>query len=601
MALPPFDPASEPLGSTDPRVREVNSKLLDLGMHSKEDKFTDRFGEEKMTWEAMQNERLGLLIAGGQIFPSEAEGRAAAEDGWYYYAVSPNPNVTRSLYRRISASESEHIKDDPSAEFVEGVAAASNAALLISGRTSDSAGEFCNDDEQHTLYSIADKSGNNLAEWGADGHLIIVTRQEFYNDDNDIALYSICDKNRIPILSVDYNLQPIIPFMGEFFNDDVETSEYAWVDKNGYIYRAMDASGKTIVGGGSDVDFAELNKTDQIIDDGAAWINRESVSVKRDYSSAYKQSATTQFPTTQSVYDALDALMSEFPDYVSSFSIGQDGLGEEIMCYRFRSADYVVLEQGNSYPQESVERPKIIVSGGLHGIEQHVIPGNQAFFEELCRQWREIDRLDDLRWGVEFLYLPVTNPSGFSARTRRNHNNIDLNRNFPTRWPGTTASGPSPASEAETQSLMQFMSEHTDAIAFIDHHRMFQFQTGGERLVWVGTEGANNVGVGLNAVNKTIADIKRLMPFVPQGNEPVGAISSHFNGSMVLHAEEEFGIPGFLVESPSQLGGNITQLHVHARNCLFNLVYELFDKERIKRSNNFVINEAPDEEGNGDD
>lgn len=118
MALPPFDPASEPLGSTSPLVREVNSKLLDLGMHSKEDTFTDRFGEEKMTWEAMQNERIGLLIAGGQIFPTEAEGRAAAENGWYFYAVSPDPNVTRSLYRRISASESEHVKDDPSAEFV---------------------------------------------------------------------------------------------------------------------------------------------------------------------------------------------------------------------------------------------------------------------------------------------------------------------------------------------------------------------------------------------------------------------------------------------------------------------------------------------------
>lgn len=131
MAIPPFDPASEPLGSTSPLVREVNSKLLDLGMHSKEDTFTDRFGEEKMTWEAMQNERIGLLIAGGQIFPTEAEGRAAAEDGWYFYAVSPSPNVTRSLYRRISSSESQWVADDPSAEFVNRVASELNSTTPI--------------------------------------------------------------------------------------------------------------------------------------------------------------------------------------------------------------------------------------------------------------------------------------------------------------------------------------------------------------------------------------------------------------------------------------------------------------------------------------
>lgn len=59
-----------------------------------------------------------LLTAGGKIFPTVAEGLAAAEDDGYFYAENPDPNISKTLYQRISASESRKVADDPSLESI---------------------------------------------------------------------------------------------------------------------------------------------------------------------------------------------------------------------------------------------------------------------------------------------------------------------------------------------------------------------------------------------------------------------------------------------------------------------------------------------------
>jgi hypothetical protein len=51
------------------------------------------------------------------------------------------------------------------------------------------------------------------------------------------------------------------------------------------------------------------------------------------------------------------------------------------------------------------------------------------------------------------------NPDGSKLATRKNANEVDINRNFPVRWVASdptarTYSGPSPASEPETLALM---------------------------------------------------------------------------------------------------------------------------------------------------
>ena len=59
-----------------------------------------------------------LLTAGGTIFPTISAGMAAADVDGYFYAENPDPNISKTLYQKISVSDYRKVADDPSAEFV---------------------------------------------------------------------------------------------------------------------------------------------------------------------------------------------------------------------------------------------------------------------------------------------------------------------------------------------------------------------------------------------------------------------------------------------------------------------------------------------------
>lgn len=67
--------------------------------------------------------------------------------------------------------------------------------------------------------------------------------------------------------------------------------------------------------------------------------------------------------------------------------------------------------------------------------------------------------------GVQMWVIPSVNPDGVRAGSRKNAHGVDLNRNFPHRWrPGPPRSsgyypGPGPASEPETQAVIEFVRE----------------------------------------------------------------------------------------------------------------------------------------------
>ncbi len=75
--------------------------------------------------------------------------------------------------------------------------------------------------------------------------------------------------------------------------------------------------------------------------------------------------------------------------------------------------------------------------------------------------------------GLDLWVVPVYNPDGFRARTRKNAHDVDLNRNFPYRWKdldGSYESGPRPASEPETRAVMRFL-RRTDPDWVISFHQ----------------------------------------------------------------------------------------------------------------------------------
>lgn len=101
------------------------------------------------------------------------------------------------------------------------------------------------------------------------------------------------------------------------------------------------------------------------------------------------------------------------------------------------------IERLDSRP-ENVDRHVAVICG-THGDERAAA--------DLADGFGRINRPDDLHLTI----VPLLNPDGWAAETRRNARGVDLNRNFPWGWPARGDSGARAASEPETQAMMTFL------------------------------------------------------------------------------------------------------------------------------------------------
>jgi protein MpaA len=100
--------------------------------------------------------------------------------------------------------------------------------------------------------------------------------------------------------------------------------------------------------------------------------------------------------------------------------------------------------------------------------------------------------VDELRRGpvpeeIELWIVESMNPDGVVAQDRRNANGVDLNRNFPYGWgpigePGDSQyAGPGPASEPETQAIVDLMQQLQPDITIWYHQDLFVINPGSGR------------------------------------------------------------------------------------------------------------------------
>ncbi|GAW52439.1 MULTISPECIES: M14 family zinc carboxypeptidase [unclassified Nocardioides] len=95
-------------------------------------------------------------------------------------------------------------------------------------------------------------------------------------------------------------------------------------------------------------------------------------------------------------------------------------------------------------------KPKVLLVATMHG--------NEGAPRQILAALRDGKPVH----GINLWVLPVYNPDGLAAGTRKNAHGVDLNRNFPYHWAdldGSYESGPHASSEPETRAMMRFLKK----------------------------------------------------------------------------------------------------------------------------------------------
>ena len=119
----------------------------------------------------------------------------------------------------------------------------------------------------------------------------------------------------------------------------------------------------------------------------------------------------------------------------------------QVAGHSVRERAIVSWKQGARKPEF-----KVLVVGSVHGDERQGMRVVARLRQVLAARKKGAK-------GIGFWTVKTANPDGTAAGTRKNARGVDLNRNFPFRWNGSLTggynSGPRPASEPETQTMMR--------------------------------------------------------------------------------------------------------------------------------------------------
>lgn len=194
----------------------------------------------------------------------------------------------------------------------------------------------------------------------------------------------------------------------------------------------------------------------------------------------------TDFPTkkTVEVNQMYEDLRLQHPDYITKQVLGNNSEGKEIRLYKFKPA--------RASTEIKTRAPIIYIVCGTHGGEDLPPLATYLMMEQICNNWRSDKLLEALRFNVEFLIIPISNPYGRDARTRKNANGVDIARSFPEGfgWQSTDPASPyyggeAPMQELETQYIAQVMDENPNIDACYDFHNFGG--TNRDYYLWIAT------------------------------------------------------------------------------------------------------------------
>jgi hypothetical protein len=163
------------------------------------------------------------------------------------------------------------------------------------------------------------------------------------------------------------------------------------------------------------------------------------------------------YHTYAETYSVLDSFVNGYPDLCRLDTIGYSIQNRAIWALRL-----------TDNPDIEENEPEIRLKGNIHGDEHIGTEITLFFIRYLLTNYATVPQVQHLVDNMEFWILPVLNPDGKVANTRRNMNFVDLNRDYGFFWSGWGGS-PGPNSQVETQAVVQHLEENNISFEFDFH------------------------------------------------------------------------------------------------------------------------------------
>jgi len=216
----------------------------------------------------------------------------------------------------------------------------------------------------------------------------------------------------------------------------------------------------TIVDAGTDYAQALVTDNDINILLNAGY---EIIVLCEDYQ-AYKDSLFQRgfYHTYTQVYSVLDSFAVGHQDICRLDTIGFSIQGRAIWAMRV-----------TDNPEIEESEPEIRLIGNMHGDEHIGTEVTLHFLRYLLTNYATNPQVQDLIENNEIWIIPTANPDGKAANTRRNANNVDLNRDYGYFWDAWGGS-PGPSSQIENQIMMQHLEENNVSLEY-NYHSAAQY------------------------------------------------------------------------------------------------------------------------------
>ncbi len=279
----------------------------------------------------------------------------------------------------------------------------------------------------------------------------------------------------------------------------------------------------------------------------------------------------------------LDALATANLDYITATTLGKDASNTYDIKYYVLDAPSS-LSSGQTSAVET-DKPVVIITSGLHGVEPDAVHTVYHFMADLCDNYTDSEYLEYLHYGIKFVIIPICNPWGYVNQSYYNSNDVDINKNFGYgyRTNGSEHTGTAAYSEAETQHMQTVFDAYPNALMHIECHGKYGDDTAFSQTIWFSLmRSLNSPLIELSADTITNQIGRRLANMGYQTNKSKGGYITYYglNGRPKDYTGSKYGILSLTMEGTGKIYGETTySVNAQKINCeaLENFVLRMLD------------------------